>query len=105
MSYANIDLTKVDWLAVLPRFGVELKSIEKPKRRGPCPLCGGSTRFRMHNTTGRGDWVCNCGGGDGVSLVAKLTGMTNFDALIAIKQGDDALARMTQAPAIGTSPR
>lgn len=84
--YENIDLSKVDWHKVLTSMGVAPELIEKPKKRGPCPLCGGKSRFRFKNDTGRGEWVCNCGGGDGVRLVAKLLGVTDLKAIIEVKE-------------------
>jgi len=42
-----VDLTTINWQAVLPNLGVDPKLIENPKRQGPCPMCGGVTRFRL----------------------------------------------------------
>ncbi|MXQ71703.1 DUF927 domain-containing protein [Aeromonas caviae] len=44
-------------------------------KHGPCPACGGKDRFRFDNKGGRGTWICNqCGAGDGLDLVGKVTG-------------------------------
>lgn len=61
------------WPALLRRFGVDGKFLEK--KHGPCPCCGGKDRFRFDNAKGNGDWICNqCGAGDGFALLMKLKG-------------------------------
>ena len=42
---------------------------------GPCPMCGGTDRFRFDDKEGRGTWFCNqCGNGDGFDLLQAYTG-------------------------------
>lgn len=44
-------------------------------KHGPCPLCGGTDRFRWDNQDGRGTYICNqCGAGDGMALACAFTG-------------------------------
>ena len=42
-------------------------------KQAPCPICGGSDRFRFDNKEDRGTWFCNkCGAGDGYILLMRL---------------------------------
>lgn len=42
-------------------------------KQAPCPICGGSDRFRFDNKDDRGTWFCNkCGAGDGYILLMRL---------------------------------
>lgn len=46
------------------------------KKGQPCPMCGGKDRFRYTDRNGEGAYVCrHCGGGSGVDLCMKSTGM------------------------------
>ncbi|MDF3833279.1 primase-helicase zinc-binding domain-containing protein [Cupriavidus basilensis] len=52
------------------------------KRQGPCPLCGGKTRFRFDNRNDAGTYFCNhCGAGNGYTLLRAFAGMTDREAL------------------------
>ncbi|WP_234265182.1 DUF7146 domain-containing protein [Hydrogenophaga sp. NFH-34] len=88
MSNNNIDFSSIDWYAILPRLGVPLDLIEKPKKLGPCPIeLDGKTRFRFDNKGGRGTWLCNsCGAGDGVRLVALVNGTDDTGAVWLIRE-------------------
>ncbi|WP_323900344.1 DUF927 domain-containing protein [Aeromonas caviae] len=60
------------WPELLAAVGIDTPSRGK---HGPCPVCGGSDRFRLDDKGGRGTWICNqCGAGDGLDLVSKVTG-------------------------------
>jgi putative DNA primase/helicase len=87
MRYERLDLSRLDWLSVLPSFGVDASLIADPKRLGPCPIEGeGKTRFRLANKTGRGNWYCNqCGTGDGVRLVGLMMGCSDAAAIGLIR--------------------
>lgn len=63
------------WRGILTALGVDGSFLTG--KHGPCPICkGGKDRFRFSDKDGRGFWVCNqCGGGDGFSLLMKLTSM------------------------------
>ncbi|MFA9256090.1 primase-helicase zinc-binding domain-containing protein, partial [Escherichia coli] len=51
---------------MLPALGIQVLK----NRHQPCPVCGGSDRFRFDDREGRGTWYCNqCGAGDGLKLV------------------------------------
>lgn len=60
------------WPDLLAAVGIDIPSRGK---HGPCPTCGGKDRFRLDDKAGRGTWICNqCGNGDGLDLVGKVTG-------------------------------
>jgi len=95
----KIDFSRIDWQNVLAHLGVEARLIENPKRRGPCPIeQTGSTRFRFDNKDGRGTWVCNCGAGDGVRLVALVNGIDDAEAARRIRQVIHGYPAYRQAP-------
>jgi putative DNA primase/helicase len=61
------------WPNLLPLVGIDQKFLSS--RHGPCPMCGGKDRFRFDDKNGAGTWICNqCGAGDGIALVEKVTG-------------------------------
>ncbi|EMB4971562.1 toprim domain-containing protein, partial [Salmonella enterica] len=65
------------WPNILPALGVKVIK----NRHQPCPVCGGSDRFRFDDKEGRGTWYCNqCGAGDGLKLVEKVFGVTASEA-------------------------
>ncbi|MDD2609420.1 MAG: toprim domain-containing protein [Giesbergeria sp.] len=85
-AYPKIDFGKLDWLHLLPQLGIDANLIANPKKRGPCPIeQEGHSRFRFDNKKGRGDWVCNCGAGDGVKLLALVHGISEADAVRMIR--------------------
>src|SRR6218665_823169 len=95
----KIDFSRIDWQNVLAHLGVEARLIENPKRRGPCPIQQtGSPRFRFDNKDGRGTWVCNCGAGDGVRLVALVNGIDDAEAARRIRQVIHGYPAYRQAP-------
>jgi len=66
------------WPDILNKVGINIPSNHK---HGPCPACGGRDRFRLDDKEGRGTWICNqCGAGDGLALVAKVTGKSLIKA-------------------------
>ncbi len=65
------------WPHILPALGVKVMK----NRHQPCPVCGGSDRFRFDDKEGRGTWFCNqCGAGDGLKLVEKVFGVSPSEA-------------------------
>jgi putative DNA primase/helicase len=71
---------RVDWLHVLADLGVDQQYLRK--KHGPCPVCGGTDRYRFTNYRARGDYICNqCGAGDGFTLLRKLKGWNFKEAL------------------------
>ncbi|MFM5744007.1 DUF927 domain-containing protein [Aeromonas veronii] len=60
------------WPDLLAAVGI---GIPRRGKHGPCPACGGKDRFRLDDKGGRGTWICSqCGNGDGLDLVGKVTG-------------------------------
>ena len=60
------------WREILPQLGIETRFLRN--RQGPCPICGGHTRFRFDDKDD-GWFYCNhCGAGPGIVLVRKLHG-------------------------------
>lgn len=42
----------------------------------PCPMCGGTDRFRFDDREGLGTWICSrCGAGDGPALLMRVVGL------------------------------
>ncbi|AKG12269.1 DUF5906 domain-containing protein [Moraxella bovoculi] len=75
---------------IFPAVGIKLHS--NHKKHQPCPLCGGSDRFRCDDKNGTGSWICNqCGAGTGYTLVRDYTGNDAYEthALIADILGID----------------
>lgn len=61
------------WRGILLELGVPAQHLRD--RHGPCPICGGTDRFRWDNRRGDGTWICNqCGAGDGLALAMAVTG-------------------------------
>ncbi|AKI27232.1 hypothetical protein [Moraxella phage Mcat5] len=57
---------------IFPAVGIKLHG--NGKKHQPCPLCGGTDRFRCDDKDGTGSWICNqCGAGTGYTLVRDYT--------------------------------
>lgn len=83
---------------IFPAVGIKLQG--NGKKHQPCPLCGGSDRFRCDDKDGTGSWICNqCGAGSGYTLVRDYTGNDAYDthALIADILGIDGGKPITEA--------
>lgn len=69
----TIDAAQGKWPNILSLFGMERSFLSG--KHGPCPMCGGTDRFRFDNKEGRGTYFCSsCGAGNGMDLVQKLKG-------------------------------
>lgn len=56
------------WPSILERLAIPTNHGE-----GPCPACGGKTRYRFDNKDNRGTYFCShCGAGTGLDLVMKV---------------------------------
>lgn len=74
MSEAK-QIARGHWKEILPALGVDAKYLIN--KHGPCPICGGSDRFRWDDQNGDGGFVCSqCGGGDGFRLAGRVTGQS-----------------------------
>lgn len=77
--------------AILAINGLDLRQYHH-KKHYPCPMCGGSDRFRYDDRRpkskspdGSGGYFCNnCGGGDGMKLFQGVTGMNFHEAVNAL---------------------
>lgn len=67
------EASKGKWRGILLTLGLPEQCLRG--KHGPCPLCGGTDRFRWDNKDGRGTYICNsCGAGDGMKLACEFTG-------------------------------
>ena len=65
---------------IFPAFAITVP-VHKNKH-GPCPICGGTDRFRCDDRQGKGTWICSqCGSGSGFALIEKARGM-DFDVIV-----------------------
>jgi len=79
-----IDRCQGRWRDLLPLLGVPTDALTG--NHHPCPLCGGSDRFRCDDKNGSGSWFCNqCGSGYGIHLVRKLNQWSDKQAADAIE--------------------
>ena len=61
------------WRGILLTLGLPEACLKN--KHGPCPLCGGTDRFRFDDVDRRGTYICNsCGAGDGMKLACEYTG-------------------------------
>jgi len=85
MSYhaKTTHAAKGKWRGLLMQMGVPGEALRD--RHGPCPLCGGTDRFRFDNKDGRGTYICSgCGAGDGMKLAMAFTGKPFADVAAQI---------------------
>ena len=67
------DAAKGKWRGILLSLGLPESCLKD--KHGPCPLCGGTDRFRWDNKNGSGSYICGqCGAGDGMKLAMEFTG-------------------------------
>jgi putative DNA primase/helicase len=85
------------WRGILSALGVPENMLVN--KHGPCPLCGGTDRFRWDNKDRNGTYICsNCGAGDGMALALGWTGRTFAEVAAEIDRllgnvKEDPLAR------------
>ena len=74
------DAAQGQWREVLQAFGVDGERLVN--RHGPCPVCGGTDRFRFDDKDGSGSYYCNQGeAGDGFRLVMLANDWSAGEAL------------------------
>lgn len=88
-NYTSFDIVKEaarhQWRCLLPALGVADSFLNK--HHGPCPVCGGTDRFRFDDKDGRGTFYCShCGAGDGFRLLELGNGWTARQALRAVSE-------------------
>lgn len=82
------DLSRGRWHTILGKLGYTVSS--DPKAHTPCPICGGTDRFRFDDIDGKGTYICSQGNGeldpnnDGLSLLADHAGMGIVEAIRAV---------------------
>jgi putative DNA primase/helicase len=66
------------WPMIFSALGIDVGN----GKHKPCPVCGGTDRFRFDDKAGRGTWFCNqCGAGDGFKLVCRFLGVDYAEAM------------------------
>lgn len=101
--------------AILSLTGVDLRNY-KPKMHYPCPICGGTDRFRFddrkpkaRSPDGSGGYFCNnCGSGDGMELYTKISGLTFSEAVNTLGgflNAQPSEIRRKQVEQIANAPR
>ena len=91
MTYT--DLTNGRWPDLLMQLA-GLTPDQLTDTHQPCPLCGGEDRYRFDDLNGTGSWYCNqCGGkdhtgggGSGMDMLMRRTGLTYPEACKRIEQ-------------------
>ena len=83
MQLLNADIksrARGRWRGILSGLGMEAKFLRD--KHGPCPMCGGTDRWRWDDKGGDGTYFCSgvCGAGNGVDLVIKWKGITFAEA-------------------------
>ena len=89
----NTDLTNGRWPDLLMQLA-GLTPDQLTDTHQPCPLCGGEDRYRFDDLNGTGSWYCNqCGGkdhagggGNGMDMLMRRTGLTYPEACKRIEQ-------------------
>ena len=87
------DLTNGRWPDLLMQLA-GLTPDQLTDKHQPCPLCGGEDRYRFDDLDGTGSWYCNqCGGkdhtgggGNGMDMLMRRTGLTYPEACKRIEQ-------------------
>lgn len=73
------DLARNWWPGILNAAGIAEGHL--CNKHGPCPVCGGTDRFRFDNKDGSGSFFCSsCGPGDGFKLLMNFKGCTFSEA-------------------------
>lgn len=85
MTSDVMNLAKGRWFEILTHFSLPAEALQN--KPGPCPICGGKDRFRWDNKDERGTYFCNqCGAGDGMYLLRKVTGWNFSTSANSIRQ-------------------
>jgi putative DNA primase/helicase len=79
------ELAKGKWAGILVRLGVEEKYLKNS--HGPCPICGGTDRYRFDDKNGTGSYFCSsCRSGDGIQLLMAVKGWGFATAAKAVEE-------------------
>lgn len=92
----TLDAAKGKWRAILSQLGIGDEFLKGPRHHGPCPLCGGTDRYRWDNRDGSGSYICGqCGAGTGMQLLQRLNG---WDFKTAAAEVDRVIGNARQDP-------
>jgi putative DNA primase/helicase len=50
----TVDRARGRWREILPQLGIDPRFLSN--KQGPCPMCGGKTRFRFDDRDGSGSY-------------------------------------------------
>jgi phage/plasmid primase-like uncharacterized protein len=85
------------WPGILAGMGLSDRALSG--KHGPCPMCGGTDRFRFDDKEGRGTWICSqCGAGDGVKLAMLVTGQDFPAAALEIERAAGVVQPFVRQP-------
>jgi len=85
------------WPGILAGMGLSDRALSG--KHGPCPICGGTDRFRFDDKEGRGTWFCShCGAGDGVNLAMRVTGLDFRTAALEIERAAGVIQSLVRQP-------
>lgn len=93
------------WRDVLPALGIPEHHLTG--RHCPCPVCGGTDRFRFDDKRGNGTWICSqCGAGDGVQLVMAVNGWSFAKSAKEVEAvlGGQVVSRPTEVAQVHERP-
>jgi putative DNA primase/helicase len=94
MRRKTADAARGKWRGILLELGIEESFLNG--KHGPCPMCGGSDRFRWDNQHGNGGYICGqCGAGSGFSL---LMGVNGWDFKTAAQRVDEIVGNVDAEP-------
>lgn len=94
MKAKTADVARGKWRGILLALGVDAKFLNS--KHGPCPMCGGTDRYRWDNSGGNGTFICNqCGSGNGFTLLKALRG---WDFAAAATEVDAIVGNVSQEP-------
>lgn len=80
------ELANGHWREILVAAGIDEDALDGEHH--PCPLCGGTDRFRFDDKDGRGTYYCNgCGAGDGFQLLMKYQCTSSFTEAARFVEG------------------
>lgn len=94
MKRKTADAARGKWRGILLSLGIEETYLSG--KHGPCPMCGGTDRWRWDNQHGNGGYICNqCGAGNGFKL---LMGVNGWDFRTAAARVDEVVGNVEAEP-------
>ena len=94
MKRRTADAARGKWRGILLSLGIDQSFLSG--KHGPCPVCGGSDRFRWDNQHGAGGFICSqCGAGNGFDLLMRVHG---WDFAATAAKVDEVLGNVDADP-------